>query len=165
MGCSLMANDGSRARIIQAVASLHDQGARISFDPNIRPELLGDKSLEQVIGPVLDRCSVLFPGTAELELLSGKQGVEGGVGHVFDTHPLEIVVVKHSRAGSTVYTRSGVVDVAPYRTQEVDPTGAGDCYNGAFLCGLLEGQPLNECGQMASAAGALKAAAFDPMEG
>ena len=165
MGCSLMANDNFRARIIQTMESFHDQGARISFDPNIRPELLGDKSLEEVIGPVLDCCSVLFPGTAELELLSGQQDVETGVDYLLNAHPLEIVVVKRGKEGSTIYTRSSAVDVAPYRTAEVDPTGAGDCFDGAFLCGLQEGRPLKECGQMASAAGALNAAAFGPMEG
>jgi sugar/nucleoside kinase (ribokinase family) len=47
----------------------------------------------------------------------------------------------------------------------VDPTGAGDCFDAGFLCGLLEGKPARECAEIASAAGALNAAAFGPMEG
>ena len=69
MGCSLMANDDFRESILQTMASYHARGARVSFDPNIRPELLGQRSLEEVVGPVLSCCSVLFPGAAELALV------------------------------------------------------------------------------------------------
>ncbi len=165
MGCSLMTNDHFRRHIIQTMVSFYNHGATVSFDPNIRPELLGGKGLNEVIGPVLDRCSVLFPGTAELELLTGQSDVEAGVQQLFDTKPVEIIVVKRGKKGSIIYTRSSAVDIPPYRTDEVDPTGAGDCFDGAFLCGLLEERSLEECGQMASAAGALNAAAFGPMEG
>jgi sugar/nucleoside kinase (ribokinase family) len=165
MGCSLMANDAFRRNIIRTLESLHDQGAKISFDPNIRPELLGERGLDEAIGPVLDRCAVLIPGRAELELLTGEGDVEAGVQQLFDTRPVEIVVVKQGKKGSTIYTQADAIDIPPYRTHEVDPTGAGDCFDGAFLCGLVDERPLEECGQMASAAGALNAAAFGPMEG
>jgi sugar/nucleoside kinase (ribokinase family) len=165
MGCSLMANDEFREQILDTMESFHNQGARISFDPNIRPELLGDRGLDETVGQVMERCSILFPGKAELEMLTGCSGVKSGVLQLFDTHPLEIIVVKRGEQGCTVYTRSQVIDIAAYAVEEVDPTGAGDCFDGAFLCGLLESRSLLECGQMASAAGALNAAAFGPMEG
>jgi len=47
----------------------------------------------------------------------------------------------------------------------VDPTGAGDCFDAAFLCGLLEGRPVEHCARWGAAAGALNACAFGPMEG
>jgi len=47
----------------------------------------------------------------------------------------------------------------------VDPTGAGDCFDAGFLCGLLENRSIQDCSKMAAAAGALNAAAFGPMEG
>ena len=52
-----------------------------------------------------------------------------------------------------------------YRVDPVDATGAGDSYDGAFLCGLLEGKSIEETMKMAAAAGALNTAAFGPMEG
>jgi sugar/nucleoside kinase (ribokinase family) len=58
-----------------------------------------------------------------------------------------------------------VIDIPAYQVVEVDPTGAGDCFDAGFLCGLLEGRPLEECGKIAAAAGALNASAFGPMEG
>jgi sugar/nucleoside kinase (ribokinase family) len=64
-----------------------------------------------------------------------------------------------------VYTKDGKIDVPSYEVREVDPTGAGDCFDAGFLCGLLEGLGLEECARVAAAAGALNAAAFGPMEG
>jgi sugar/nucleoside kinase (ribokinase family) len=57
------------------------------------------------------------------------------------------------------------VDVGAYAVEEVDPTGAGDCFDAGFLCGMLEGLSLKGCAEVASAAGALNAGAFGPMEG
>ncbi len=178
MGCSLMANDDLRRRILGVMNFCHHHGARISFDPNIRPELLGARSLDEVVGPVLDVCSVLLPGVAELAMLGGidrrqrpgsssgsNDTVQENVDRLFAAHPLDIIVLKRGRQGCTVYTRDGSVDVPAYVVDEVDPTGAGDCFDAGFLCGLLGGAPLEECARMAAAAGALNAMAFGPMEG
>ncbi|HNS50194.1 MAG TPA: sugar kinase [Anaerolineae bacterium] len=165
MGCSLMANDAFRASILETMASFHARGAKVSFDPNIRPELLGSRDLEEVVGPVLACCSVLFPGAAELALLTGRTEEERGVRALFDAWPVEMVVVKRGKAGCTVYTPSGTIKIAAFPAVEVDPTGAGDCFDAAFLCGLLAGHSLERCGRMAAAAGALNAQAFGPMEG
>ena len=165
MGCSLMANDRFRAEIFKAVEHFHRLGARISFDPNIRPELLGEKDLLEVIGPVLERAAVLFPGLVELELLTGLSDHEQSIRRLFETPVLELIVLKRGRQGASLYSRQQAIHTPAYAVQEVDPTGAGDCFDAAFLCGLLEGRPLAECGQMAAAAGALNAAAFGPMEG
>lgn len=176
MGCSLMVNDSFREAILQAMHRFYAWGARISFDPNIRAELLGEKSLHQVIDPVLEKCSVLLPGTAELRLLAGDEEEAQAVARLFEVYPLEVIALKRGKQGGTIYHRPDhagpgrgappeVMKIPAYPVVEVDPTGSGDCFDAAFLCGLLEGKPLDECGRMASAAGALNAAAFGPMEG
>ncbi|MFN2202499.1 MAG: sugar kinase [Caldilineaceae bacterium] len=165
MGCSLMTNDDFRGHILDAMQSFHRLGARVSFDPNIRPELLGSRSLDEVVGPVMNVCNVLLPGVAELALLGGSQDVQENVGRLFAGYPLEIIVLKRGRQGCSVYTRDEAIDVPAYLVDEVDPTGAGDCFDAGFLCGLLEGKPIDECAHMAAAAGALNAMAFGPMEG
>lgn len=165
MGCSLMANDDFRRRILGVMEFCHRHGARISFDPNIRPELLGDRSLDDVIGPVLSVCSVLLPGVAELAMLGGSDDIRENVERLFAAHPLEVIVLKRGKRGCSVYTRDASIDVPAYAVEEVDPTGAGDCFDAGFLCGLLEDRPLDECARMAAAAGSLNAMAFGPMEG
>jgi len=165
MGCSLMANDDFRSEIFKAVACFHAAGARISFDPNIRSELLGDRNLMEVIGPVLRRSAILLPGETELRLISQIEDPNKSVDRLFENPNLELIVLKRGKQGATIYTREGVVETPAYPVQEVDPTGAGDCFDAGFLCGLVEGRSPQECGNMAAAAGALNAAAFGPMEG
>jgi tagatose kinase len=166
MGCSLMANDRFRSEIFKAVEGFHAAGARISFDPNIRSELLGDRDLMDVIGPVLERTAVLLPGETELRLLGGDEDLATCVAKLLARLPLlEMIVLKRGKHGATIYTRQAVEQVPAYPVQEVDATGAGDCFDAGFLCGLAAGKPLEECGKIASAVGALNAAAFGPMEG
>lgn len=168
MGCSLMANEVFCTRILKTMAILHKKGAKISFDPNLRPELLGARRLEEIVGPVLQHCHILLPGVSELAMLGGQQSVEENASALFATTPLEIIVVKRGRAGASIFTRQAPgepIDVPAYAVDEVDPTGAGDCFDAGFLCGLLEGLSLKGCAQVAAAAGALNAGAFGPMEG
>jgi sugar/nucleoside kinase (ribokinase family) len=165
MGCSLMANDEFRLQIFKAVEFFFQHGAKISFDPNIRVELLGGKDLNEVVGPILEKCSILMPGVQELRLVSGETEIADGVKKLFGKPTLEMIVLKRGKEGCTIFTRETTVDVSAFKVDEVDPTGAGDCFDAGFLCGLLEQKPIAECGKMAAAAGALNAQAFGPMEG
>jgi sugar/nucleoside kinase (ribokinase family) len=165
MGCSLMVNDAFRAEILKAVEYFYNTGAKISFDPNIRFELLKGRDLMDVVGPVLKRTSVLLPGEAELKLLGSDVHLEESVRRLFKSQILEILVLKRGKAGARIYTNSEVIETPALQVQEVDPTGAGDSFDAGFICGLLERKSLQECGKLAAAAGALNAAAFGPMEG
>jgi tagatose kinase len=166
MGCSLMINDPFRESIVAAMEKCVQMGAKVSFDPNIRVELLRGRPLEEVVRPVMDGCSVLLPGTGELAWMSGAEEPAEGASRLFDRYPLELIVLKRGKDGCTVFTREqNPIDVAAYPVEQVDPTGAGDCFDAGFLCALLDGCSLDECARTAAAAGALNTAAFGPMEG
>jgi sugar/nucleoside kinase (ribokinase family) len=165
MGCSLMANEAFRGEVFTAVERFAAAGARITFDPNIRFELLAGRAVEDIVGPVLRRCSILFPGEKEAQILGGSERTEAAVEALFRRYPLEILVLKRGNRGCTVYSGGRAQEVPAYRIREVDPTGSGDCFDAGFLCGLLEGRPLEDCARVAAAAGALNAQAFGPMEG
>jgi sugar/nucleoside kinase (ribokinase family) len=136
----------------------------VSFDPNLRPELLGALNLARVVEPVLELCSVLLPSAAEASMLTGLSDealacralVERGIG---------VVALKRGNQGSTVFTPEGSVYVASIDVEEVDPTGAGDCYDAGFLVGLLEGWDLVTAARFANVAGALSVTRMGPMEG
>ena len=165
MGCSLMANDEFRSQIFKAVDFFFKNGTRITFDPNIRAELLRDKNIDDIVRPVLEKCSILFPGEQELYLLTGETEISKSAKKLFKNLSLEIIVVKRGKEGCKIFTPEKIVDVLAYAVPEIDPTGAGDCFDAGFLCGLLENRPIYDCGRMAVAVGALNAQAFGPMEG
>lgn len=165
MGCSLLASDAFRAEILQTLAAFAARGAKVSFDPNLRVELLGPRGLEEVVQPVLARCSVLQPGVEELLALARARTVEDAVQRLFRNPVLEVIALKRGSRGCTVFTRERSFELGVFRVEPVDPTGAGDAFDAAFLCGLLERKPLEVCARMATAAAALNTAAFGPMEG
>ena len=165
MGCSLLASDRFRTEIVKTLHALVARGAKVSFDPNVRPELLGPRGLEEIIVPVLDKCSVLQPGVDELLMISGQVTVDSAVAKLFANPILEVIALKRGAKGCAVFTREQRFDLGVHQIEAVDPTGAGDSFDAAFLCGLLENKPLEACARMATAAAALNTAAFGPMEG
>lgn len=49
------------------------------------------------------------------------------------------VVVTNAKDGCTVYWKDGEVNVSPFSTVQIDPTGAGDSFLGGLVSGLVEG--------------------------
>ena len=77
----------------------------------------------------------------------------------------KIVVLKNGEAGCRIFSGNETMDIPSFPVTEVDPTGAGDTFCGAFLTALLEGKKLADCGRFANAAGAMSVRKRGPMEG
>lgn len=165
MGCSLAAKKEFGEEILKTMHLARSMGAKVSFDPNIRKELLSDESSFEMVKEVVENTSVFLPGVDELLMITGKDTVEEAVKYAFENPNLEILALKQGSKGCKVYTREEVLEMGVYPIQAVDATGAGDSFDGAFISGLLEGKPIADILKMASAAGALNTAAFGPMEG
>ena len=68
----------------------------------------------------------------------------------------KLVVLKRGRRGCYALPRGGKpVAVPAFRVKAVDATGAGDCFDGGFLAGILRGLPLRDALVLGNAAGAL----------
>ena len=80
-------------------------------------------------------------------------------------HVMGCSVTAKSEFGEEIVKTAKAFSLGVYPVKALDATGAGDSFDGAFLCGLLEGRSLLETAKMASAAAALNTAAFGPMEG
>lgn len=165
MGCSLMADASFAQEILKTMRSLTEKGTKISFDPNIRKELFTDDSIHKVIEEVMMHTSIFLPGVEELLLITGEKTVEEAVKKCFGYPELKILVLKNGSKGSRLYTREFVEEVGVYKVEQKDATGAGDCFDGAFLAGLVQGKTVKDAVKMGAAAGALNVMAFGPMEG
>lgn len=165
MGCSLFADIEFAKEILKAAQTAKKIGAKVSFDPNIRKELIGEKETDKILENLMRLTNVFLPGEEELLLLTGKETVEEAVEECFKNPELEILALKQGSRGSKIYTKEKTVETGIYRIQPVDATGAGDSFDAAFICGLCEGKRIEEAAKMAAAAGAINTAAFGPMEG
>jgi sugar/nucleoside kinase (ribokinase family) len=97
--------------------------------------------------------------------LAGVEDLDDAARALMRRYPIRMTVLKLGREGCRVYTGQRRIDVPAFEVEEADPTGAGDCFDAGFLCGLLDGEPPEQAARLAAAAGALNAAAFGPMEG
>lgn len=162
MGCSVTGSPSMAAAILRAVRIARDNGVRISFDPNIRPELLRGAVMD-CYRDILDACDVLLTGRKELEALFGSPAEEA-VRTLLEQKE-RIVVTKDGARGACAFTRSEAFRVAACPAVETDPTGAGDSFDGAFLAMLCEGSGLRTAMRYGAAAGALAVSKRGPMEG
>lgn len=164
MGSSLTLSDSMRETIYALAREVHGRGGRVSLDPNLRPELMPLERLRAICAPVLDVADVVLPSGPELTALTGTNTPEEGASQLLG-RGVRLVALKQGEAGSTLYTREQALSIPAYCVEEVDPTGAGDCYDAALLVGLDAGWSLYKAGLFANAAGALATTRMGPMEG
>lgn len=165
MGCSLTINDAIYKEIIGTMDQYVKRGTKISFDPNIRVELLKGRSMSSFISKIMENCSFLLPGVDELLMISGQKTIESAVETLFKNPVLEVIALKRGKHGCTIFTRDSRRSFGIYDIPPLDATGAGDCFDGAFLYSYLSGNSLEECIKIATAAASINTGAFGPMEG
>lgn len=164
-GCSLSASPTMGGEILKTARKFISAGAKISFDPNIRPELLRDDSSKSIIAEVLENTSVLLPGVGELLMLTECDSVDAALEKVFKNPVLDVVAIKDGKRGCRVISRSEDFTMGIYPIEVLDSTGAGDCFDAAFVSGIAEGRSLTDCAKRATAASAWGINGFGPMEG
>ena len=83
---------------------------------------------------------------------------------MLDLNP-QVVVVTLGREGCLAVTADDEVHCPGFETEVVDTTGAGDCFNAAFLTGYLSGWSLERMANFGNAAAALSVTKLGPRAG
>jgi len=161
-GCNIAASESAKEACYAAMRLL-PPGSCLSFDANIRPELLTIDQIRGLVQPVVERANVILPSLTEAAMLTGLESDEQGC--KLWASQGKTVVLKMGAAGCRIYFGERVIDVPGFKVQEVDPTGAGDSFCAGFTVAMLEDMPLDEAGRFANAAGALAVTKLGPMEG
>jgi len=139
-------------RALEAQISLLDRldpGIIVSIDPG---ELYARLGIE-VIGPLLKRADVIFPSEKEVEMLTGKDPLDGGR-KLMELGP-RLVACTMGAEGSLIITPGREHRIKAVEVEAMDKTGAGDVYAAGFLSGMLRGWPPQRCGEFASLASAI----------
>ncbi len=177
MGSTLSMHQEALQLGLRALELAQDAGAKISFDPNIRPQLMTPDRARYAFEPFMEAADVLIPSEEELLLLSDAYSIDAVVQDLLEDKPELVVVVTKGAEGCVVMTQSeeySVPGIGPmvfvdpingYEVVEVDPTGAGDCFDAGFLARWLAGDSPSDAAQFANACGALAVTAKGPMAG
>ncbi|WP_106419655.1 sugar kinase [Salinicola tamaricis] len=164
MGSSLT-SPAAIALIDALVARVQARGGQVSFDPNIRPELMRDPVSREAVLRRVDDCDIFLPSEADIAWLGQGEAEADTVARLLATKRLSLLVLKRAERGSEAFRAGEHQRVGAFKVTERDPTGAGDCFGGALIAALAGGEPLARALTLASAAGAHAVTRIGPMEG
>ncbi len=166
MGSALSISKTSRDACYKAIKLAIENNPKviISFDPNLRPEMLDLETSLKISKPILEKTEILLPSGEEAENLAEIKGYKEACQTLLEMGP-KVIALKQGRKGCTIFTSDEFegLQVRGYEVVEKDPTGAGDCFGGAFIIGYLAGWDLQKTATFANAVGALKVTNFGPM--
>jgi len=161
-GFPLCISESSRLAIKKALAFV-DSEVKVSFDPNLRHEVMSNMQIRELCDEILERCDLFLPSAGEAALFSNMNTDEEGCRYFSGKGKL--VVMKQGKYGCVVYSDNEERRIPSFSVEEVDPTGAGDVFCGAFIAAVNQGKDIYEAGRFANAAGALSVTKKGPMEG
>ena len=166
MGSALSISENSKEACYKAIKVAKEENPEviISFDPNLRPEMLDLDKILRICKPIVESTKILLPSGEEAEMLAGVSGEIEACKKLLDLGP-KIIVLKQGKNGCSIFTKDNPdgTHLQGYKVKELDPTGAGDSFGGAFIVGYLVGWDLLRAAKFANAVGALKVGYFGPM--
>lgn len=165
MGSTLSMSQKALEVCRQGLEMARGAGALISFDPNLRPEMLSPEQARVAFAPFIAAADILMPTEAELLQLTGSSALDEAIDQLLTGRPGRVIAVTRGAAGCSVYTADRRIDAPGFPVQEIDPTGAGDCFDAGFISALLAGGTVAQAAQLGNACGALAVSAKGPMAG
>lgn len=139
-GTLSMTHDEVRKATKKAIAIAKENGAVISFDPNLRPPLWSSLDLaKEQVDYGLRQCDVLKISDNEIQWFTGKEDYDEGIKILQDTYHIPLILLSMGKEGSRAYYRDLRVERAPYLQENtIETTGAGDTFGGSCLNFVLE---------------------------
>jgi 2-dehydro-3-deoxygluconokinase len=133
-------NARGRGKLLKAIHLARQGGARVAFDPNERPALwTSPRVMGSAITVAATIADIVLPTFPDEAALFGDASPEA-VAERYLGWGAEEVVVKNGAEPAFVAARDGQGWVAPAPgAKSVDPTGAGDSFNGAYLAARARG--------------------------
>lgn len=124
----------------KAIKKAKENGALISFDPNLRPPLW--KSLEDAKEQVaygLSRCDILKISDNEIQWFTGEQDYDKGIQKLQKEYQIPLIVLSMGKEGSRAYYKDLKVEKSAFvQDKTIETTGAGDTFGGCCLHYILK---------------------------
>ncbi|WP_439573122.1 sugar kinase [Phreatobacter sp.] len=158
-GISQAISANASEAVREAMRNAREAGVTISYDTNLRLRLWPLERAQVVTNAAMAEADIALPGLDDARQLTGRDTpdaicdfyLEGGSA---------IVALTLGRDGALIATSERRERVPSITVQSMDATGAGDCFDGAFLAEwLATGDPFR-AGRYACAAAALSTTGF-----
>lgn len=142
-GISQAISETAAATVRRLLVLAERANTRVMYDPNYRVALATPDAARAAFVSIADGVDLLTCGfPQEARLLLGDGDAVDLAARAFEIG-VDTVVFRREEAGVWACHRTGErVEVPRRRVEVVDPTGAGDAFNGGLLAGLVRGEPL-----------------------
>ncbi|MBE5870369.1 MAG: carbohydrate kinase [Lachnospiraceae bacterium] len=139
-GTLSMTQERNREATKKAIEIAGQNGALLSFDPNLRLPLWESEELakEQILYG-LGHCDVLKISDDELMWLTGREDYDEGISKIREKYQIPLILVSMGKEGSRAYYKDSMIEAMPFLQKEtVETTGAGDTFCACILHTLCE---------------------------
>lgn len=154
-GMLLELSDEMRSACMKAVEIAKANNVIVSFDPNIRKELIKSEDAIKRLKWAIENADVIAPTLEEAKYITGIENIDDILSALHRMGP-KLVALTRDKDGAVLSCNGEIFFAKGIEVDAIDPTGAGDTFAAALLCGLQKGYPLDELAHFANSAGALE---------
>lgn len=152
-GISLAISTKMRDAVVEAAQTVKAAGGLFAFDPNLRTALWPLAEAVETTHRVMEHCDIALPGFDDARQMTGRDMPKAILDFYHDLGA-SVVALTMGDQGVVLSDPTGVYEIAPVPVDAVDATGAGDCFNGAFMAAVLDGTPYYQAAIQANEAAA-----------
>jgi len=134
-------------------------GVKVSYDTNLRLKLWPLERAREVMRRAIAMSDYLLPSLEDMQAIAGLEDPDAILDWCF-AQGASNVVLKLGKQGCIAATPELRTPIAGHSVKAVDATGAGDCFDGAFLARLHFGDDMVSAARYANAAAALTTTGF-----
>ncbi len=131
-------HERSKAATEHACKMARDNGLIISYDPNLRPHLLRERTgAFDEARRAISFADVIKLNHDEALMITGETLEENAIKILFE-RGAEMIAITRGSKGSSLIAPNARADTRPPKVNPVDTTGAGDAFTAALICRMLE---------------------------
>jgi 2-dehydro-3-deoxygluconokinase len=145
--------------VFEAIDRARARGTLVSYDTNLRLKLWPLARARAIIQATAAMADLVLPGLDDARLLTGRDDPDE-IANAYLDAGAKAVALTLGAAGALVATPEGRIRARAPRVSAVDATGAGDCFDGAFLAEYLKTGDAFVAGRYAAVAAALSTEGF-----
>lgn len=138
-GTLSMTDDENTEATKYALALARENGALITFDPNIRMPLWdSEEHLREAMSYGMEYCQVLKISDNEIQWFTGEEDFDKGVERIRAKYDIPLILVSMGPEGSRAYYKDMIVSQAPFLQENtIETTGAGDTFMACVIHKVL----------------------------
>jgi 2-dehydro-3-deoxygluconokinase len=153
-GISQAISSSAADAVFAAIDIARDAKRLVSYDPNLRLKLWPLRRARAIIHEAMRSCDIALPGLDDAEALTGLRDPDA-IASFYLNLGARAVVVKMGQGGALAAAANERERIYPHKVKAVDATGAGDCFDGAFLAEYVRRGDLFAAARFANVAAAL----------